>query len=60
MSPEAIIEILLSVIGVLILSIVGMFIQNINRQLTELADMFRRHVRNSKIHVNMDVQPEGV
>ena len=59
MSNEAIIIILLSIIGCLLGVCVGLFMKSINEKfsaiqktLNNLDDMFVRHVRNSKIHVS--------
>lgn len=60
MSNEAIIMTLLSIIGVLLCLFVGYFFKvneeatkSIKGDVKELTDMFRRHVRNHKVHVNM-------
>ena len=58
MSNEAIILTLLTIIGCLLGTCVGLFMNNIKmtldaikKDMSELTDMFTRHVRNDKIHV---------
>lgn len=58
MSTEAIILVLLSIIGFLISVLVTLLISAIHRDVGELKDMFIRHVRNSKIHNNMAHMPD--
>lgn len=58
MNNEAIIQLLLTIIGVLITALVTFLIDSIRRDIRELKDMFIRHVRNSKIHVNMHHLPD--
>ena len=58
MTPDQIIMILLSIIGVLITALVTLLVNQIRIDIKELKDMFVRHVRNYKIHTNMPVMEE--
>lgn len=56
MSTEAIILVMLGIIGTLATALVSTWIKQIKDNIKELKDMFVRHVRNRNIHVNY--QPE--
>lgn len=58
MSNEALIQLLLAIIGVLLSTLFTFLLNQIRRDIGELKDMFVRHVRNSKIHVNMGHLPD--
>jgi uncharacterized membrane protein YgaE (UPF0421/DUF939 family) len=45
-----IIEVLLTIIGVLVTCLVGFFVKSIQRDIEDLRDMFHRHVRDKDIH----------
>ncbi len=51
MTVDALVNLLLAIIGVLITTLIGFFVYIIMRDIAELKDMFIRHVRDSEIHL---------
>lgn len=65
MEPHDIIKVLLAIIATLIGVVCGLYMRSISdkfseikKDISEVKDMFVRHVRNSKIHVNMNHLPD--
>jgi predicted membrane-bound spermidine synthase len=65
MEPHDIIKLLIAIIGTLIGVVCGLYMRSISdkfneikNDIAEVKDMFIRHVRNSKIHVNMNHLPD--
>lgn len=65
MEQNELIKILIAIIGALIGVVCGLYMKSISDKFSqiksdirEIKDMFVRHVRNSKIHVNMNHLPD--
>lgn len=65
MEPNDLIKLLIAIIGALIGVVCGLYMRSISekfseikKDIAEVKDMFVRHVRNSKIHVNMNHLPD--